>query len=286
VAQTPFAYHGGKARLAARIAGLLPGHRHYVEPFAGGLSVLLAKPPAAFETVNDLDGAIVTWWRVLRDRPRELIRACALTPHARAELDGLAAGPLAVPGDDLETARRVWVAITQSRAGSTATTGWKRFLDPDATNLPMPDYLAAYVTRIPEAAARLRHVSLECRPALEVIAGYGRSPATLIYADPPYLGSERSKEGHPRYGAEMTSDADHAGLAAALRTCAAAVVVSGYHSALYDDLYAGWHRAELRGSRGHGPARATTEVLWSNRPLSHPATLWGAADPHGEERTA
>lgn len=51
----PFAYFGGKTLLATRIAGLLPPHRHYVEPFAGSLAVLLAKRPAPMETINDLD---------------------------------------------------------------------------------------------------------------------------------------------------------------------------------------------------------------------------------------
>ncbi|WP_438388808.1 DNA adenine methylase [Actinopolyspora saharensis] len=48
----PFAYCGGKSRLAARIAVLLPEYAHYVEPFAGGLSVLLAKTPSRMKTVN------------------------------------------------------------------------------------------------------------------------------------------------------------------------------------------------------------------------------------------
>ena len=81
----PFAYYGGKTKLAPAIAALLPEHGHYVEPFAGSLAVLLAKPPSRMETVNDLDGALVNFWRVLRDRPLELARACALTPHSRAE---------------------------------------------------------------------------------------------------------------------------------------------------------------------------------------------------------
>ena len=67
------------------IVDLLPAHQHYVEPFAGSLAVLLAKPRSKMETVNDLDGDLMTFWRVLRDRPEDLIARCALTPHARAE---------------------------------------------------------------------------------------------------------------------------------------------------------------------------------------------------------
>lgn len=79
----PFPYFGGKMTIAPRIVDLLPPHQHYIEPFAGSMSVLLAKPPVKFETVNDLDGRLITFWRVLREQPAELIRRCALTPHSR-----------------------------------------------------------------------------------------------------------------------------------------------------------------------------------------------------------
>jgi site-specific DNA-adenine methylase len=44
-----------------------PGWCHYVEPFAGGLSVLLANDPHGIsECVNDLNGDLVNFWRVLQ----------------------------------------------------------------------------------------------------------------------------------------------------------------------------------------------------------------------------
>ena len=61
-------YYGGKGNLAEWIAGTFPPHEHYVEPFGGSLAVLLAKAPSRMETVNDLDGGLVTFWRVLRER--------------------------------------------------------------------------------------------------------------------------------------------------------------------------------------------------------------------------
>lgn len=264
----PFTYFGGKLFLAERIAALLPLHQHYVEPFAGSLAVLLAKPPSPMETVNDLDGRIMSFWRVLRDRPAELERACAMTPHSRAEY--LAAYEPA--DDELEQARRTWVNLTQGRGGQMKRTGWRFYQDPRGSHSSMPEYLDAYTSRIMPAAARLHNVSLECKDALEIISEYGRHPDTLVYADPPYLGSlRRLSNGRcrgPDYDHELRTDDEHRELLETLLGCRAAVVLSGYASPLYDDLLCTWSRRELPTQTGNGGAdRARTEVLWSNRPF-------------------
>lgn len=263
----PFAYYGGKTRLADRIVDLLPPHDHYVEPFAGSLAVLLAKPRAKMETVNDLDGDLMTFWRVLRDQPDELARAMALTPHSRAEY---MSADLDVELTDLERARRVWVILAQGRAGTLRNTGWRYYNDPAGSSIGMPGYLAGYVNRVCPAAERLAGVSLESRDALEVIAAYGKSPRSLLYVDPPYLGSTRAAN----YRHEMTSAGKHEALWEALDACKAAVVLSGYLSPLYDELYGSWHRAELKAWTGNGIGYGATktkgdriEVLWSNRPF-------------------
>ena len=262
----PFAYYGGKTTISERIVALMPPHRHYVEPFAGSLAVLLAKQPALMETVNDLDGHLMTFWRVLRDRPEDLMRVCALTPHSRDEHQ--AAYDLA-ECEDLERARRVWVCLTQGRGNTLRRTGWRHFQDPGKRGpTSMPDYLTSYVERMRGAAARLAHVSLEARDALDVIGDYGRHEEVLIYADPPYLGSTRSSR---QYLVEMSHDDEHQALAAALRDCKATVVLSGYESTLYDELYDGWQRHEIETYTGQGNHVETndrrTEVLWCNRAL-------------------
>lgn len=38
----PLKWHGGKHYLSSRLVAMMPPHTHYVEPFAGGLAVLLA----------------------------------------------------------------------------------------------------------------------------------------------------------------------------------------------------------------------------------------------------
>lgn len=257
----PIPYFGSKQTVADWIVSLLPPHKHYVEPFAGSLAVLLAKPVSPMETVNDLDQGLMTFWRVLRQRPEELIRACALTPHARAELE--AAFEPAI--DELEIARRVFVRLTQARSNALQRrTGWRRIIGPHGAS--MPDYLRAYIDRLAPTAARLAGVSLECLPALDVIARYGAEPTALLYVDPPYLASTRNST---HYRQELKDAEGHRTLAEALRGCNATVVLSGYDSPLYAELYGDWHREDLATASGNAADgnKARTEVLWSNRPL-------------------
>jgi DNA adenine methylase len=269
----PITYFGGKSTLAPHIAALLPEHGHYVEPFGGSLAVLLAKSPSAHETVNDLDGDLMNFWRVVRDRGDDLARVCALTPHARAEH---AAAYDLEACDDLERARRVWVQLTQGRNGVRSKTGWRHYIKPGGSSASMPAYLRGYVSRLAPVAERLAGVSLEARPALDVIRSYGRDPDVLLYVDPPYLGSTRSSG---RYMHEMLHEDEHRELAEALRAARAAVVLSGYPSDLYEDLYRGWDRHSFAASTGQGGTwENRTEVLWSSVPLGQQLELFAARE--------
>jgi DNA adenine methylase len=274
VTAPPIPYFGGKSMLAPRIVATLPTHGHYVEPFGGSLAVLLAKAPSSMETVNDLDRDLMTFWRVLRDQPEKLTRAVALTPHSRAEFetsrdrDGC---------DDIEIARRVHVQLTQGRGAVGVKSGWRHYVQP-AGGTGMPDYLIGYLRRFAPVLARLQHVSLECRPAIEVVDRYGSEPDVLLYVDPPYLGTSRATGNDPRGGTkryrhEMLGPDEHRELADALLRCRASVVLSGYPSPLYDDLFAGWDRIEFAtgtGQSARGERSTRTEVLWSNRQISTP----------------
>jgi DNA adenine methylase len=260
----PMAYYGGKTMLAARIAAALPTHKHYVEPFAGSLAVLLAKQRSFMETVNDLDGDLMNFWRVLRERPDDLARVCALTPHSRTEHFASFVGP----SDDctdlaLERARLTWVRISQGRTGTLRKTGWRFYVNPEGSNASMPTYLSGYVDRMAAAAERLHHVSLECRPATELIAAYGQFDSVCLYLDPPYLGATRCRN----YRTEMTSEAEHVDMLDLALQSAASVVISGYASDLYDTALADWSRIEIPTSTGQSAVEfsARTEILWVNR---------------------
>lgn len=73
--KAPFPYMGGKSRIARVIWQRFGDVPNFVDPFAGSLAVLLARPPFdgnRIETVNDLDGHIVNFWRALQHDPDEV----------------------------------------------------------------------------------------------------------------------------------------------------------------------------------------------------------------------
>jgi DNA adenine methylase len=273
----PIAYFGGKSRIAPWLVAMFPPHRVYVEPFMGSAAILLAKPPSIHEVVNDRDGDVVNFFRVLRDEPAELERVCRLTPYARDEYD---AAQLVDGLDDLERARRWWVRSSQSFGQIAQRTGWSTSVSRGANNAR-----SAWnrIERFAPVAERMARCTIENGDALDVIVRNDK-PDAVIYCDPPYLGSTRTsfadgRRPHGDYVHEFSTDDDHRRLAKILQEVTATVFVSGYPSPLYDDeLYAGWARTEqgvlARASNGRkrDGASGRLEVVWSNRPIT--GTLW------------
>jgi DNA adenine methylase len=270
----PFPYYGAKGRLAGRIVDLIPRHRVYVEPFAGSAAVLFAKPAAPVEVVNDLDRNVTTFFRVLRDTPDELIRALRYTPYAR---DEFAAADLSEEGiTDLERARRFFVRTTQGHnaAGSGGRAGWSNGIRSNHTDATGTRNL---VERLDQVAERLRTVVVDNRDAAEVIAAHDAEDA-VFYLDPPYLSGTRTCGRD--YAHEADGDDFHRSLAECLHRVRGHVLLSGYPSPLYAELYEGWDRLEIAVHRAATNARGRTdvprglEVIWSNRPLMRQASLF------------
>lgn len=263
----PFPWFGGKSLLARRIADLLPPHRVYVEPFAGSAAVLFSKPRSHMEVVNDLDGGVVTFFRVLRDRPGELLERLHLTPHARGEYE-LCRDTWEAVEDDVERARRWYVTISQSFSSSSGrmhSNGWNGEYK-GASHVPAPSAWVSNVRQLEGAAERFRGVQVEHRDWREVLEKYD-GPEACFYLDPPYVLSTRKSGG---YRHELSDD-DHRELVERLLGLQGCAVVSGYDSPLYEPLERapGWacHRFDALtrfGSSGNGRAKAArrTEVIW------------------------
>ncbi len=84
--RSPLVWLGGKGRLAERITPLLPRpdrHLCYVEPFAGGASILFSRRPVGIEVINDANSEIINFFQVLRDHGDVLRNYLQNTPYSR-----------------------------------------------------------------------------------------------------------------------------------------------------------------------------------------------------------
>lgn len=62
----PLAYIGGKHAVVKQIVALLPKHRTFAEIFVGGGQVFFMKEPSPVEILNDLDGELIGFYRVIQ----------------------------------------------------------------------------------------------------------------------------------------------------------------------------------------------------------------------------
>jgi DNA adenine methylase len=250
-------YFGGKFRLAPWIINQFPEHACYVEPFGGAMGVLLRKAPSLFEVYNDLDGEVVNFFRMLRDRPDELIRAIELTPYARAEQ--ILSFEDTDKVEDLERARRLYVRCWQSHGGGRTQwrTGWRYQVSNKRGRSTLIDW--NQTDHLSEIIRRLKAVQIEQDDAIRVIQRFDR-PDTLFYIDPPYLMKTRSlRWGKKAYTCEL-DDEYHLRLGEVLKTIQGMAIVSGKPSEMYDGLFTGW--TKLQQTVPTDFQSSTVEVLW------------------------
>jgi DNA adenine methylase len=253
----PLRYFGGKWQIAPFILAHFPPHQSYLEPFSGGASILLQKPRVKIETYNDLDSGVVNFFRVLRERPNELVRLLQLTPWAREEYE-LSSEPTE---DPLEAARRFFV-LSWMGIGMNAVDGKRSFrYIAKATGIWKAPAMLWDLSHLYQVAERLIGVQIMHDNAFDLIPRFDQ-PDTLIYCDPPYLRSTRKKKS-ASYREEMGED-DHLRLAGILNSLSASVVLSGYPSELYADLYEihGWQRLETQTFANNSRQSARTEAIW------------------------
>jgi len=258
-----FGWYGGKFSHLNWLLPQLPYCKNYCEPFGGSAAVLLNRCPSLVETLNDLDGEVVNFFRILRNHKDTLIERIGLTPFSREEFY-LACQPPDSPLTDLERARRFFVRARQVRTGLAQTASLGRWANcKETSRAGMSGVVSRWlgsVEGLPEIADRLLRVQIENRPALEVIDLYD-SPDTLFYCDPPY--AHESRGDSKAYGYEMT-DGEHKAFALRLEKIKGLAAVSGYRCPLYDTLFLNWKRIDAPIKHCHSIKKPRQEVLWIN----------------------
>lgn len=211
----PFPYFGAKRRVAAEIWARLGSPVHYVEPFAGSLAVLLARPtvPVA-ETVNDVDGLLVNFWRAVKADPGAVAEhadypVSEMDLHARhrwliARKPDLAAA-LAADPDHYDARAAGWYAwgLSQWIGG-----GWGTLPHARRPSLGLPHGQGVALARahgtlredLQRLAWRLKDVRILCGDWRRLVSPTllhhdGRATATAaVFLDPPYSHAVRDDE--------------------------------------------------------------------------------------------
>ena len=223
--------------------------------------MLLNKPPVPVEIYNDLDRRITRLFEVIRDHGDEFRRLLSLTPYSEVEFSKA----LNESENTIEQARRDFVRWRMSLGGR----GDSFSFTLHRVRRGMADVVSGYLSMIddelPRIIERLRRVQIMSRPAVDVIRIWD-SPATLFYCDPPYLHETRHQGSRDIYGYEM-SEEEHRELAVVLGNCRGKVVLSGYPSPLYEELYPSWRSVTIdmanHAAGGRTKARKQ-EMLWLN----------------------
>lgn len=218
--------------------------------------MLLRKKPSPIEVYNDTAGAVVNFFRVLRESPKDLIESLRLTPFAVDEYMAYREQS----GSAVERARRFFVRSWGGYTGITGTSrnrGWRRTSERDVAG-----QFASAADALAETSERLRRVAIDNLDWSEVLNRYD-SKETLFYVDPPYwMESRKSNSPSDGYGKHELSKDDHKHLLFKLQTIEGSVVLSGYNNDFYSQELTSWtiHRKQAKTQNG-----SATEFLWVNQ---------------------
>lgn len=183
--KTPITYYGGKQTLIKYLLPLIPQHRMYCEPFFGGGAVFFAKRKSDVEVINDINGEVINFYRVIKTKFSELQKEIQSTLHSR-ELYKKAMEIYKNPEkySDVKRAWALWTATNQGFAGMIGSWGFGK---DDSKEAALANKRDAFTK---DYEQRLTKVQVESNNAIKVINRCD-DKETFIYADPPYIGSDQ-----------------------------------------------------------------------------------------------
>ena len=220
----PFAWIGGKSKMAKEIVERIPLHTTYAEVFGGSLAVLYAKERLQrkyTEVVNDMNEDLINLHRIIQTRPQSL----------QMELNRMLSGRIffkdsitKTPRNDIERAALYYYSIVHSFGGKRDNYAMCK-----KARSPKNIY-----KRFQVYAERLKPVSIENLDFREFIKQYD-SDSTLFYLDPPYVGTENY------YKNKKTFDLkDHRDLCKILKSIKGKFLLSYNDCELVRNLYQGF----------------------------------------------
>lgn len=263
----PFKIHGGKRYLADWIISLFPQDYEtydYIEPFIGAGSVFLNKNKAQegrIEVINDINLGVCQIFRALRDEPEHFINRLKNITYSQRVFTRELKRQGGHYEDYLDHAVNEFIVRRMSRGGLKKQFGWS-----ERERGGQPGDVNAWKTIIkilPDIAKRVENVRIFNKPANKIISSFD-TDKTLCVCDPPYLPSTRVAKN--AYEDEMTVK-DHEKLAEELKKFRGKVILCGYPSATYDNLYEGWkcHKKKIANHASQQKSKEIkVECCWTN----------------------
>lgn len=261
--KTPITYYGGKQLLCPKILPLIPGHKLYCEPFAGGAAVFFSKQKSEIEIINDTNRELINFYKVVKDDFVSLEKEIQITLYSR-DLHRKASVIYNNPDmfNELKRAWALWVLATQGFAGQ-LDSSWG--FDKSA-NRCIKGFNNKKDSFTLDLAIRLQNVQIECVDAVYIIKSRDTIDS-FFYCDPPYYNSDM---GHY----DGYSKDDFESLLKSLSSINGKFLLSSYPSDILKEysILNGWHsksyECNVTVAAKNSKIKKKTEVLTANYDLN------------------
>jgi DNA adenine methylase len=248
---SPIKWVGGKSRLRKQIIQLLPAHTCYIEPFCGAAWVLFAKPPSQVEIINDIDGELINFFRVVKDQPEDLMRAFEWELVSRAAFERLAHMD-STTLNPVERAHRFYYLIMAGWGGELNYPRFQTSVTDGGHGNRLIGALETLRQRLEPVHRRLQTVIIENLDWRVCIERYDR-PGVVMYIDPPYPGNGVN------YVHNMRDWDDHYALADQLLAAKCKWILSSYDNPEIRDIFRNQMILPVNSSSGMRQKRDTMQ---------------------------
>lgn len=202
--KSPLPYIGGKSKLAHEITRIIPSHTTYCEVFAGAGWVFFTKDPSKYEVINDLDGELITFYRVLQNHLEEFLRQFKWLLASREMFEDFKSQLDSRGLTDIQKAARYYYLQRQTFGGKVLTRSFG--VDPAG---PPAINLLRMEEELSAVHLRMARVTIENLDWKDFVGRYDREE-TFFYLDPPYYSA-------PCYKHNFKEISDYADMADTLK---------------------------------------------------------------------
>lgn len=238
------------------IIPMIPDHRVYVEPFAGGAALFWGKKPSKIEVLGDINGEVSNFYRVMKLDFHALCQEIESTLHCEFTFNK-AKSIYKNPSEysDLERAWAFWVCANMSFGGEVGGSfQWVRHF---SDNWHPAVFISNRRKEFQYYESRLDQVTIRTIKAEELIPKIDGIDV-FYYLDPPYI---NARQGH--YSGY--SEDDYISLLNSIEGIKGHFILSSYPNEILTEyaLRNGWKQKEIDMYRGVQNGRKTEVLAWN-----------------------